>query len=109
MKAENIFAKAGFKEEEYTSLIEKIVSPDIELTKSLAENICNTMKSYRADIEQKVKDDILNGVKKPSGGSETLSTLDGLRKQYAEASAKNDLPMQVYLTRRIAEEEAKLK
>jgi hypothetical protein len=106
MKAENIFAKAGFKEEDYGSILDSIVGTDLEKTKTLAETFCNTLVKQKADIEKQVKDKIVQGTKNPPAGNDNGgndSDLDKYKKLYAEAVAKNDFVNMSYYTRLIQE------
>ena len=59
MYAENTFAKAGFKEDDYKGILDNIVTVDPEKTKDLAELICNTMLKQKKDIEKAITDKIV--------------------------------------------------
>ena len=107
MKAENIFAKAGFKEEDYSSMLGAIVSSDIEKTKTLAETFCNTLVSQRDAIEKRVKEDIVKATPTPSAGSDAddkgADNIDDYAKLLEEATKKNDFIKIAYYTRLIQE------
>lgn len=104
--AENVFSKAGFKEEDYKDIIPSILKDDPEETKTLAGVICNSMLSQKKAIENQVKEQIIKGQKKPEGGDnpdEGITELDKLKKAYAEASKEGDVVKMATYTRLIAE------
>jgi len=104
--AENVFSKAGFKEDDYKEIIPSILKDDPEETKSLASVICNTMLNQKKAIENQVKEQIIKGQKKPEGGDnpdEGITELDKLKKAYAEAIKSGDTIKIATYTRLIAE------
>lgn len=104
--AENVFSKAGFKEEDYKEIIPSILKDDPEETKSLASVICNSMLSQKKAIENQVKEQIIKGQKKPEGGDnpdEGITELDKLKKAYVEAVKSGDTVKIATYTRLIAE------
>lgn len=104
--AENVFSKAGFKEDDYKEIIPSILKDDPEETKSLASVICNTMLNQKKAIENQVKEQIIKGQKKPEGGDnpdEGITELDKLKKAYAEAVKSGDTVKLATYTRLIAE------
>jgi len=108
MTAENIFAKAGFKEEDYQDLLKNIVGTDIEKTKSLAETFCNTLVKQKETVEKGIREAIIKGAKKPSAGNynqedEADSDIDKYKKGLTEAQKKNDDIAIAYYTRLIQE------
>lgn len=104
MKAENIFAKAGFKEEDYSSILDTIVGTDLEKTKTLAETFCNTLVKQKETIEKEVKDNIIKGTKTPPAGTAgTSSKKDEYQKLLDEATKKNDFINMAYYSRLIQE------
>lgn len=110
MKAENIFAKAGFKEEDYSSILETIVGTDLEKTKTLAETFCNTLVKQKEAIEKTVKDTIVKGTTTPPAGEAgTSSEIEKLQKLLQEATNKNDYINMAYYSRLIQEAKSKEK
>jgi len=111
MCAENTFAKAGFKEEDYKGILENIVTEDTEKTKGLAEMICSTMLKQKQDIEKTITDSIVNGTKTPQGGESDTPTsdVDKYKKLYDDAVKNNDFTKMSYYTRVIQELETKNK
>lgn len=104
MYAENTFAKAGIKEDDYKDIIENIVTEDPDKTKGLAETICNAMLKQKSDIEKDIKDKIAKGTPKPQTGS----TEEGDKKEdykalFEEASKNHDLVKMAYYTRLMQE------
>lgn len=111
-RAENIFAKAGFKEEDYSSILDSIVGVDIEKTKTLAESLCNSLLKQKENIEKRVKDTIVKGTQTPPAGStETTpaSDVEKYEKLLEEATKKNDFVNIAYYTRLVQQEKNKQK
>ena len=109
--AENVFAKAGFKEDDYKEIIPDIIQSDAEATKLLAEKICNSMLNQKKAIEKEIQKKLVDAQKKPEGGdggSQTTS-VDEYTKLLKEAIEKNDFVKQAYYTRLIQEEKQKEK
>lgn len=99
--AENVFSKAGFKEDDYKEIIPSILKEDPEETKSLASVICNTMLNQKKAIENQVKEQIIKGQKKPEGGDnpdDGVTQLDKLKTAYAEAEKNGDMVAMAGLT-----------
>ncbi len=113
MYAENTFAKAGFKEDDYKDILDNIVSEDTDKTKGLAETICATMLKQKADIEKAMKDKIIKGQTPPPAGNDndkgSGDDIENLKKLYQEAVEKNDFPKMAYYTRLVQEAQMKQK
>lgn len=108
--AENVFSKAGFKEEDYKEIIPNILKEDPEETKSLASVICNTMLNQKKVIENQLKEQIIKGQKKPEGGDnpdDGVTQLDKLKNAYAEAEKNGDMVAMASLTMQIAQAQNK--
>lgn len=108
--AENVFSKAGFKEDDYKEIIPSILKDEPEETKSLASVICNTMLNQKKVIENQVKEQIIKGQKKPEGGDnpdEGVTQLDKLKTAYAEAEKNGDMVAMASLTMQIAKAQNK--
>ena len=109
--AENTFSKAGFNEEDYKEIIPTIIRDDPEETRSIAEQICNAMVSQRKSIEDRIKQDLIKGQKKPEGGNadgdEGLTEVEKYKKAYNEAARNNDRVAMATYTRLIAEAQNK--
>ena len=108
--AENVFSKAGFKEEDYKEIIPSILKEDPEETKGLASVICNTMLNQKKAIENQVKEQIIKGQKKPEGGDnpdEGVTQLDKLKIAYDEAEKNGDMVAMASLTMQIAQAQSK--
>ena len=111
-RAENIFAKAGFKEEDYSSILDSIVGVDIEKTKTLAESLCNSLLKQKENIEKQVKDTIVKGTQTPpAGNTDTTpaSDVEKYEKLLEEATKKNDFVNIAYYTRLVQQEKNKQK
>lgn len=107
MYAENTFAKAGFKEEDYKGILDNIVTEDPDKTKGLAEIICNTMLKQKADIEKAVTDKIVKNTKTPPAGNDNgsgaESDVEKYKRLYAEAEKTRDYSKMAYYTRLVQE------
>lgn len=104
MKAENIFAKAGFQEEDYSSILDTIVTADLEKTKTLAETFCNTLLKQKEAIEKEVKDTIVKGTKNPpAGNAGENKASSNYQKLLDEATKKNDFVNMAYYSRLLQE------
>lgn len=102
MIAENTFAKAGIKEEDYKGILDNIVQEDSERTKALAETICNSILKQKQDIEKELTDKILKGTKIPPAGNDNTgsdSETDKYNKLLEEATKKNDFINMAYYSR----------
>lgn len=111
MYAENTFAKAGFKEEDYKGILDSIVQEDPDKTKNLAETICNTMLKQKADIEKAVTDKIVKGTKTPPAGNDndagSESDIQKYKKLFEEAQKRNDYAKMAYYTRLVQQAQNK--
>ena len=107
--AENVFAKAGFKEDDYKDLIPSIIQTDAEATKTVAEKICNSMLNQRKAIEKEIEKKIAAGQKKPDAGDNGAdgTAVEDYNKLLEEAIKNNDLVKQAYYTRML--QQAKMK
>lgn len=114
MFAENVFSKAGFKEEDYKDIIPNILQSDFEATKKVAESIRDSMLAQKKAIEESVMKKIADGQKKPDGGNgdqtgNTETNLVKYQKGLEEAQKANDYTKVAYYTRLIQEEKFKNK
>ena len=113
MYAENTFAKAGFKEDDYKEILDNIVSEDTDKTKGLAETICATMLKQKADIEKAVKDKIIKGQTPPPAGNDndkgSGDEIENYKKLFEEAKSKNDYAKMAYYTRLVQQAQMKQK
>lgn len=107
MYAENTFAKAGFKEDDYKGILDSIVTEDPDKTKGLAETICNTMLKQKQDIEKAITDKIVKGTKTPPAGNDNnqgkASDVENYKKLYADAQKRGDYGKMAYYTRLVQE------
>lgn len=113
MFAENVFSKAGFKEEDYKDIIPNILQSDFEATKKVAESIRDSMLAQKKAIEESVMKKIADGQKKPDGGNGDQTTkvteIEKYKKGLEEAQKANDYTKVAYYTRLIQEEQFKNK
>lgn len=111
MYAENTFAKAGFKEDDYKDILNNIVTEDPDKTKGIAETICSAMIKQKEDAEKILKDKIVKNTKTPPAGNDAdgigENKIDMYKKGYAEAQKRHDFTGMAYYTRLIQEEQNK--
>jgi len=68
LRATEIFVTAGLSEEDYTPLIDIVVSEDEELTKVRAKSMVDVIASQKKAVEKTVKAELLKGTPKPVVG-----------------------------------------
>ena len=71
LDVEKILISAGLEEDDYSGLIDGIVSEDAEKSKSMATSLANMLNKQKEATEQKVKEELMDKTKTPggSGGS----------------------------------------
>ncbi len=81
LRAREIFVTAGLSEEDYTPLIDIVVSEDEEVTKVRAKSMVDVIASQRKAVEKTVKAELLKDTPKPEPGDPSKGiTLDSFRK-----------------------------
>ena len=81
LRAREIFVTAGLSEEDYTPLIDIVVSEDEEVTKVRAKSMVDVIASQKKAVEKTVKAELLKGTPKPEPGDPSKGmTLDDFRK-----------------------------
>lgn len=81
LRATEIFVTAGLSEEDYTPLIDIVVSEDEEVTKVRAKSMVDVIASQRKAVEKTVKAELLKDTPKPEPGDPSKGvTLDSFRK-----------------------------
>ena len=68
LRAREIFVTAGLSEEDYTPLIDIVVSEDEEVTKVRAKSMVDVIASQKKAVEKAVKAELLKGTPKPEPG-----------------------------------------
>lgn len=68
LRATEIFVTAGLSEEDYTPLIDIVVSEDEEVTKVRAKSMVDVIASQKKAVEKTVKAELLKGTPKPEPG-----------------------------------------
>ena len=105
--AQSVFAEAGLKEEDYSEFLEDIVDLDEEKTKSLAQKICQTITRQKANREEEIKNQILNGTTPPPAGNDNRTTaeieVEKYKKLLQDAREKNNMQDIVYYDRLVQE------
>lgn len=67
LDVEKILISAGLNEEDYSGLIDGIVSEDAEKSKSMATSLANMLNKQKEATEQKVKEELMDKTKTPGG------------------------------------------
>ena len=81
LRAREIFVTAGLSEEDYTPLIDIVVSEDEEVTKVRAKSMVDVIASQKKAVEKAVKAELLKGTPKPEPGEPFKPmTLEDFRK-----------------------------
>lgn len=81
LRAREIFVTAGLSEEDYTPLIDIVVSEDEEVTKARAKSMVDVIASQKKAVEKTVKAELLKDTPKPEPGDPSKGiTLDDFRK-----------------------------
>ena len=81
LRAREIFVTAGLSEEDYTPLIDIVVSEDEEVTKARAKSMVDVIASQKKAVEKTVKAELLKGTPKPEPGDPSKGmTLEEFRK-----------------------------
>ena len=81
LRATEIFVTAGLSEEDYTPLIDIVVSEDEEVTKTRAKSMVDVIASQKKAVEKTVKAELLKGTPKPEPGDPSKGiTLEDFRK-----------------------------
>lgn len=105
--AQNVFAEAGLKEEDYAEFLDDIVGLDETKTKNLAQKICQTITKQKANREEEIKKQILNGTTPPPAGNNNRTTaetdIEKYQKLLAEAKQNNNMTDIVYYERLVQE------
>lgn len=68
LRAKEIFVAAGLTEEDYTPILELVVSEDEETTKARAKSIVDLITAQKAAAEKAIKAELLKGTPKPKPG-----------------------------------------
>lgn len=89
IKAKEIFVEAGLKTEDYTLIMDSVVTNDENSTATRAQAMVKLINSQKDAAEKAVKAELLKGTPKPPGGGAT-GDLD-YDKLIAEARAAGDM------------------
>lgn len=76
LEAMNEFIKNGYKEEEFTPLLDKFVSEDAEKTKDLVASVISLTGSKVKKAKEDTVDDLLDNNKLPEGDEPETPTVD---------------------------------
>lgn len=68
IKAKEIFVEAGLKDDDYSSILDSVVTEDEEVTQTRAMAMVKLINSQKDAVEKAVKAELLKGTPKPPGG-----------------------------------------
>lgn len=69
LEAEKMFASAGLSDEDYSEVIDGLVSTDAERTKKLVSGVLDVLNKTKESAVNKTKEEMLNDTPKPTGGN----------------------------------------
>lgn len=69
LTAKEIFVSAGLKEDDYSPILEVVVTEDSEITKSRAQSMVDLIVAQKEAVEKSVKAELLKSTKRPPGGA----------------------------------------
>lgn len=70
IQAEKILSKVVTNDKELESLVKGISSEDMETTKTLAQNLVDTITKQKEQAEAKVRQELIDNTPKPNGGEQ---------------------------------------
>lgn len=81
LEAEKVLSKAGLEESDYSNYIDKIITEDVEVTKSIAQSIVDTINKQKTKAEQDLRTELekINTLP-PAGNPHKEMTLDDFNK-----------------------------
>ncbi len=106
IKAKEIFVEAGLKSEDYSLVLDSVVTEDEEITQTRAQSMVKLINAQKKAVEDSVKAELLKKIPKPPAGSGGGSE-DTLAKEIEKAQERGDMVSVASLIRQQAELEAK--
>lgn len=106
IRAKEIFVEAGLKSEDYSLILDSVVTEDEETTQSRAQSMVKLINAQKKSVEESVKAELLKNTPKPEPGSGG-TTGDTLAKEIEKAQERGDMVTVASLIRQQAELEAK--
>lgn len=105
LQAKEIFVNAGIKEEEYSSVLDMVVSEDAEVTKTRATSMVGLIAAQKAALDKTLRAELLKTTPKPPGGGNPPSdAVSALKEQLSKTTKVED---KVKIQRQIHELEQK--
>ena len=81
LEAEKVLSKAGLEESDYSNYIDKIITEDVEVTKSIAQSIVDTINKQKTKAEQDLRTELEKAnTLPPAGNPHKEMTLDDFNK-----------------------------
>lgn len=106
IRAKEIFVEAGLKAEDYSLILDSVVTENEETTQTRAQSMVKLIAAQRKAVEDSVKAELLKNTPKPEPGSGGI-TGDTLAKEIEKAQERGDMVTVASLIRQQAELEAK--
>jgi len=106
LRAKEIFVSAGLTENDYSSVLDAVVSEDDETTKTRAKSMVDLISAQKAAVEKAVKAELLTGTPKPPAG-DGGNTGGAFEKEIEAARANGDMATVAALIRQQAMSEKK--
>lgn len=69
LTAKEIFVSAGLKEDDYSPILEAVVTEDSETTKRRAQSMVDLLVAQKEAVEKSVKAELLKNTKRPPSGA----------------------------------------
>lgn len=104
LRAKQIFVDAGLTEEEFSKVLDMVVSEDEEITKTRAKSMVDVIAAQKAALDKTLRAELLKGTPKPPAGSGKTDAAAQLKEELAKATNVQD---RVRLQRQIHELEQK--
>lgn len=81
LEAEKVLSKAGLEESDYSNYIDKIITEDVEVTKSIAQSIVDTINKQKTKAEQDLRTELeKTNTLPPAGNPHKEMSLDDFNK-----------------------------
>ncbi len=106
IRAKEIFVEAGLKSEDYSLILDSVVTEDEENTQTRAKSMVKLINAQKKAVEESVKAELLKNTPKPEPGTGG-TTGDTLTKEIEKARERGDMVTVASLIRQQAELEAK--
>ncbi len=90
IRAKEIFVEAGLKAEDYSLIMDSVVTEDEETTQTRAQAMVKLINAQKKAVEESVKAELLKGTPKPPAGAGGAAKVD-YEKEITEARERGDM------------------